>query len=195
MHTPEEFAQQWLLVSSSELVTYIPKEMTDTTLQLTTKSFLALGGLPKETSHTFMEFDQKSYQPYLRHLKDFLRLERDDFVQYYAIGNLEHGIICINANDQDKIVVIDIEYPADVDNGSTRTYREDQPDEQFMNSSVAQLAECLLAYERFWHAESISPESAEQMRTALKEIDPPCMEKWTFWWRETQHEVLFEDPL
>ncbi len=47
---------------------------------------------------------------------------------------------------------------------------------QFVNSSVRQLAECLLAY--------MGNQDPEQFRAAVLAIDPTAMADWSFWWHE-----------
>jgi hypothetical protein len=47
---------------------------------------------------------------------------------------------------------------------------------QFVNRSVSQLAECLLAY--------MGERDPERFRTAVRSIDPAAMAEWSFWWHE-----------
>lgn len=49
---------------------------------------------------------------------------------------------------------------------------------QYVNSSVSQLAECLLAY--------MGEEDAEQFRSAMQTIDPPALAEGSFWWHEAE---------
>lgn len=47
---------------------------------------------------------------------------------------------------------------------------------QFVNSSVSQLAECLLAY--------MGEQQAERFRAAVRSIDPAALMEYSFWWHE-----------
>ena len=47
---------------------------------------------------------------------------------------------------------------------------------QFVNSSVRQLAECLLAY--------MGEREPERFRSAVQVIDPAALAERSFWWRE-----------
>jgi len=48
---------------------------------------------------------------------------------------------------------------------------------QFVNTSVAKLGECLLAY--------MGEQDAERFRTAVRNIDPPAMDEGSFWFAES----------
>jgi hypothetical protein len=47
---------------------------------------------------------------------------------------------------------------------------------QFVNSSIRQLAECLLAY--------MGEHDADRFRVAIRQIDPPALTESAFWWYE-----------
>jgi len=49
---------------------------------------------------------------------------------------------------------------------------------QFVNSSVRQIGECLLAY--------MGEEDAERFRQAVREIDPVALTERSFWWQEAE---------
>jgi hypothetical protein len=49
---------------------------------------------------------------------------------------------------------------------------------QFVNTSVRQLGECLLAY--------MGEQEPERFRQAVRRIDPAALAKGSFWWHEAE---------
>lgn len=58
---------------------------------------------------------------------------------------------------------------------------------QFVNSSVSQLAECLLAYLGEW--------DPGRFRVTVLAIDPPALAVGSFWWHEAAGIALDSEPL
>jgi hypothetical protein len=90
------------------------------------------------------------------------QLDRELLAAYKVIGSAGAGTpICV-AEDTGAVVILDPEY-------RFRTIR-------FVNRSVRQLGECLLAY--------MGEQDAERFREAVRQIDPDAMAVGTFWWEE-----------
>lgn len=194
--SPEEFKRVWTSITDDKLIAYRYEEMANCTLKKDTKDFLAIAGLPDECSPNLF-FHEKLSSLNLISLKESLLLERDDLIYHYLIGISDNTSICIDANDEDKIVIIDIEYPAEIDAGM-----KGRIPIQLMNSSVGQLAECLLVYLQFWldiqkekKGGTFSSESTEArtayLQSMMYKIDPPCMDEEAFWPAQTDERALF----
>ena len=187
----QAFRHRWRLTArEDEGINYAPGELTfyssseldHTNLSPATKKFLIEGGLPKETVHGCIDFNAKIASSTIESLKDQILLEGDHFNHYYIIGNVENGWICINSDAKDQVVVVDTDYPDLVESGKNASSRHYQG-EFFMNSSVVQLAECLLTYQEFWHEHKEMNEALqEELQEKMRAIDPACMEENTFWW-------------
>jgi hypothetical protein len=50
---------------------------------------------------------------------------------------------------------------------------------QFVNSSIRQLGDCLLAY--------LGEQDAERFRAVVGEIDPAALAERSFWWQEAEN--------
>ena len=60
-----------------------------------------------------------------------------------------------------------------------------------MNSSIAQMTECVLAYQKLWLESKIDDKTAvEDLQNKIREIDPACMERDAFWWYESKYDTL-----
>lgn len=70
--------------------------------------------------------------------------------------------------------------PLCVENGSGTVWLLDHEDRfrtrQYVNGSVSQLAECLLAY--------LGEQQPERFRSAVWAIDPAALDERSFWWHE-----------
>jgi hypothetical protein len=88
--------------------------------------------------------------------------EREQLASYRMIGSDGAGNpLCIE-QDTGAVVLLDCE-----DRFRTR---------QFVNNSVCQLAECLLAY--------MGEQDPERFRAVLRAIDPAALAEKSFWWHE-----------
>ena len=192
---PEHFAHQML-------VTYSYDEMAKCLMQQNTKEFLNTVGLPAFPT-LGLAFNEKISFSTLENLKTHLGLRNDDFARHYVIGSSDNTSICIDANNQDKIVMIDIDYAGDVDYRLTKTYPRRYRRVLFMNNSVRQLAECLLAFSKLesniWvnKQELLNQKSAAahtaDLEMIMKNIDPDCLNEDTFWWMQVDEETLFDE--
>lgn len=191
----KQFRTKWLLVSpESDLTTYDYSNLENTDLSQEAKDFLVTGGIPKETWHNSMTFNEKIYGSNIVSLKDQVSLINNDFAHYYVIGSVENGWICINSNLNNKIIIVDVEYPNTVDSGKSKRSSSDRyQGEQFMNSSLPKMAECVLAYQRFCQESEVDDQSINNLQNSMREIDLACMEENTFWWYETQTDTLNAD--
>ena len=194
----KEFRHWWRLVaredeginySPGELTFYSSLEIDHTNMSPETKKFLMEGGLPKETVHSSMTFNEKIYTPHVESLKNQILLEGDYFVHYYIIGSLENRWICVDSDAGDQVLVVDVDYPSLIE------YEEASSDEYqgewFMNSSVAQMAECVLTYQKFCSESELSNATAvKYLQDRMNAIDADCMKEGTFWWYETQYDTL-----
>ena len=178
------------IFQEDEITTYSHEELKNTILLPETKEFLVIGGLPKETAHASMTFNEKLYTSNVQSLKDQILLEGDYFAHYHVIGSVDNGWICVNSDADDQVLVLDVDYPSLVEyeqEASSDEYRG----KWFMNSSVFQMAKCVLAYQKFFRESSVDDETAvKDLRENMREIDPVCMEKNAFWWYETQYDTL-----
>jgi hypothetical protein len=93
---------------------------------------------------------------------DWSPAERERLAPYRTIGSDGAGNpLCVERGTE-AVVLLDHE-----DRFSTRL---------FINSSVRQLAECLLAY--------LGEQDPERFRAAVRAIDPVAMAQGSFWWHE-----------
>lgn len=196
-----DFSSKWRsVVRKDEFVNQAPNDLTvytcpdleSTTLLDSTKSFLIEGGLPKETAISSMTFDMKVYTPEVKSLKEHIFLEGNHFAHYYVIGNLENKWICINSTNKDQILAVDVDYPGVIEDGEEVS--DEYQEEWFINSSVVHMAECLLAYQKLYYEGKFNDETAiVALRDELRQIDLPCVNEGTFWWREINYELLNQD--
>jgi hypothetical protein len=93
---------------------------------------------------------------------DWSHADRERLVPYRMIGSDAAGNpICVEQNGG-AVVILDHEV-------AFRT-------SQFVNSSIHQLAECLLAY--------MGEQQPERFRQAVRGIDPAALAEGSFWWNE-----------
>lgn len=133
--TPEQFRQTWI-ANEDNLSPLSPDSLVGLNLKPSTVDFLTRVGLPFEAA-PFLSFVQNKADNYntinkLTKHYDFLEPEYD---KYVVIGSCSDGdVIAINTDDNDQIVWLD---------------HEDYFSSRFFNSSINNLAECLVIYRDF----------------------------------------------
>lgn len=96
---------------------------------------------------------------------DWTQLDRELLAAYRVIGSDGSGNpICVDERSG-AVVVLDPDY----------RFRA----MQFVNSSVRQLGECLLAY--------MGEQDGGRLRAAIESIDPAALAERSFWWQEVRN--------
>lgn len=188
---PSEFVTRWTSLprrpgwSPGELVT-TPPGQTPAPLSPSSLRFLAEAGLPAHAAPC-LRFDRiaeglKPVYEYYGSPPDSDEGERQRLEPYLMLGQDVGGdAICVDVANQERIVWLDHE--------GLRVL-------QFVNSGIAQLAECLLlyaemidAYER-GHGSDADPDNCppgliQQTAERLRAVDPRAMDAGCFW-----HQVM-----
>jgi len=195
--TADEFKNHWLTKTDVKLVPYSERELDNANIKPDTKSFLIEAGFP-EICAPFLSFNEKLYSDRLLSLKDYHNLENDDFLHFYVLGTeTSNGdIICIDSNDDDKILIVSNDHIHNIDQKSNLEYKEEFIPIMFINSSILKLAQSIFTFGEFvsnirkansgilFFDCDISKDQADQLRNSLKEVDDMCTEKNSFWWFE-----------
>ena len=156
-----------------------------------TKEFLIKAGLPENCS-PFLTFNQQIYYEGIKNIKEEYDLENDDFVNYYVIGGGDGVSVCVDTEREDQVVQIDIDHVYTVDMNEDTDYHEEYIPIRFMNTSIAHLAHCLVAYQNWMEGRSSAPdvqptESAlHTLATNLLRTDPDCLAEKSYWWFELE---------
>ncbi len=179
MITPEKFAELWS-IGPNELVRYPPSEVQSLSVSQESKSFLIKAGLPKDAP-PFLSFGFQFAREVLVPVSKAWGLPLN-FSCYRILGCTGSGDpICIDESTNGVVVYLNHD----------RDFKR-----IFMNTSIAQLAECLLAYRDFVN-QSINkrgtdayidgniPETAKEwLANQIRTIDAPALHKESFWGNE-----------
>lgn len=180
MISPQEFARLWELGCNMdcELMTWTAKSLEDIRLPTVSKQFLIDAGLPANTA-PFIGFDGSKNDCVANVAGE--RTLSDEYRAYWEIGFTGSGDpICIH-EPSGRIVYINHDFNFEI---------------VFMNSSVPQLAECLLSYQSFvrrvnqqnghraWLNDDIPSELLVWLTTQFSQIDPNALDEECFWWNE-----------
>jgi hypothetical protein len=179
--TPEEFINKWDCIKNGPLNKFKEVDLMNTYFSDEVKRFLSIGGLP-ETPPPYLEFTSSQFKP----ITDVFDMP-EQFQKYWVLGSTGSGNpICITEKDENIVSLT---------NG-------DNYKVIFVNSSLNQFAECILAYvSMIDKAIEINGEDAyidndipkvvmEWLKGELEKIDSKCMEAGFFW--STEFENLFE---
>jgi hypothetical protein len=176
MLTPNQFVQRWnaeALAKSADLddeqLATLPSRRTADFPRLPemTRKFLAEAGLPKSCA-PFLSFNDLAHG--LRHVWDVFspgqwKPEEKRGLEHYAMIGFDgsDNPICVDERDG-RVVAIEHELLFTTNAGDRRV--------MFVNSSVVQLAECLLL---------VAPPRSNAVLEAIKRIDAPAAVKGAFW--------------
>jgi len=198
--TADEFKTHWLAKTDVKLVSYADRELDSANIKPDTKSFLIESGFP-EICAPFLSFNEKLYSDQLLSLKDYHNLENDDFSHFYVLGTETNNgdMICIDSNDDDKILVVSNDHIHNIDQKVNLEYRQEFIPIMFINSSILKLAQSIFTFGEFINSIrrtnngilffdcDISKDQAAQLRNSLKKVDNMCTEKNNFWWFEIEN--------
>lgn len=181
MITPEEFINKWNVNKDGPLIKFNNQDIMVADFSDDVKRFLSIGGLP-ETPPPYLEF----IYPEIRPITNVFDMP-EQFQNYWFLGTTGSGDpICIT-EEEENIVFLN--------NG-------DNYKEIFVNSSLNQFAECMLAYVSMIDKaievngedafiENDIPESViDWLKEELERIDSKCMQTGYFWY--TEYENLLE---
>ncbi|WP_071460721.1 SUKH-4 family immunity protein [Bacillus massilinigeriensis] len=180
MILPEEFNDKWDVVKDGPLIKFNDQDLEGALFSDEVKRFLSIGGLP-ETPPPYLEFT--SSQAILSRVTKALNMP-EDFQEYWFLGSTGSGDpICIIENLENIVFL---------NNG-------DNYKEVFINSSLPQFVECLLAYSKMIDkAIEVNGEDAyidndipefviNWLREEFERIDYKCMAKGSFWFAEIEN--------
>lgn len=179
MITPERFVSEW---GPGALVRNSPAAFRGVCLPQATEDFLVKAGLPEET---VLQLSFERPENELPRLWDTFHEQYDlprEYNRYLAIGVGYVPIICIDEKEKGAVYAIDV---------------AGHHASSFMNSSVPQLAETLLAWRASvqW-AEQNEPEDEEaieyarQLEQTIRQIDFKAMEDSGSYWRQALRDAL-----
>lgn len=181
MITPEEFIDRWDVIKDGPLNKFKEEDLMDTDFSEDVKRFLSIVGLP-ETPPSYLEFTP----PKLRRITDLFDMP-EQFKKYWFLGSTGSGDpICITEKEENIVFL---------NNG-------DNYKEVFVNSSLNQFAECILAFismidkaievngEDTFIDNEIPQPIIDWLKEELERIDSKCMQTGFFW--STEYENLFE---
>ena len=163
--TPEEFLKRWNELPASFIAEmdyrelyFRPQESELRKCNEQTKKFLSIAGLP--AAGAYLEF-QEGIVSHILDIwgspEDWSEEDRKALENYSWFGDNGSGdTICIDHNNNDIIVMLDHEY------GFVPIF--------FINSSIAQFAECLLVYETFL-SEVVKEDGEEEVEATLIDLD------------------------
>jgi len=180
MILPEEFNEKWDVNKDGPLIKFNSKELSSANFTDKVKSFLSIGGLP-ETPPPHLEFI--SSKALLRPVTIVLN-KPEVFQNYWFLGSTGSGDpICIVERTENIVFL-----------NNTDNYNE-----VFINSSINQFAECLLAYSKMIDkAIEINGEDAyidneipnsviNWLKGELERIDANCINQNYFWFIEIEN--------
>ncbi len=179
MISPGKFISEW---GTGELVRNSPKAFDNTHIPTASRDFLVKAGLPKNAILQ-LNFDRPEDE--LPRLWDAFHDQYDlppDYNRYLAIGVGYVPIICLDESEEGNIYAIDVagHHPS-----------------SFMNSSVPQLAETLLAWrastewaEQNEPNDEESAQYAQHLEQTLQRIDFRAMEDKNSYWRQALRDAL-----
>ncbi|MDQ0231492.1 SUKH-4 family immunity protein [Metabacillus malikii] len=181
MITPEEFIDRWDVNKYGPIYKFNRQDLKVTKLSDDVKRFLLLGGLP-ETPPPYLELSS----PQIRPITDVFDMPQH-FQKYWFFGSTGSGDpICITEKEENIVLL---------NNG-------DNYKEVFVNSSINQFVECILAYvsmidkaievngEDAFIDNDIPESVVDWLKRELERIDSRCMQAGFFW--STEYENLFE---
>ncbi|MCM3004563.1 SUKH-4 family immunity protein [Priestia koreensis] len=183
MIVPEEFNEKWDVGKNGPLIKCNADDLMSTNFSDNVKTFLTVGGLP-ESPPPYLEFT--SLKSCIRPITSVFNLP-EAFQKYWFLGSTSASdSICIVEN-QEHIVVL---------------HHSNRDQEVFINSSINQFAECLLAYvkmidraielngEDAFIDQDIPESVISRLKESLRSIDATCIEEECFWF--TEIESLYE---
>jgi hypothetical protein len=126
----EEFRTQWNAGGGSKLITFHPKALAPLKIPVDAKEFLTRAGLP-ESAPPFLTFDYDRTSFVVPKMTETWTLPAE-FARYRQIGETgNEDPICLDEESNGMVVCLN---------------HEGDFERVFINSSVAQLAECLLVF-------------------------------------------------
>jgi hypothetical protein len=178
MIKPEDFKRLWQIDVKSKLYSFSDDSVGLLNIPFEAKKFLVEAGLPEEAA-PLLTFGVISKKP-LELASDVFGLPKG-FSRYYIIGSNGSGDpICIDEANEGAIVLLnhDCKFKS-----------------VFVNTSVMQIAESLLAYRDLVN-DAIKENGTdayldwnipicllEQTKSVIQKIDPVALEKETFWFQ------------
>jgi SUKH-4 immunity protein len=181
MITPEEFIDRWDSIKNGPLYKFKEQDLMNTDFSNDVRRFLSIGGLP-ESPPPYLEFTSPKFRP-ITNVFDM----PEQFHKYWFLGSTGSGDpICITEKEENIVYL---------NNG-------DNYKEVFVNSSLNQFAECILAYvsmidkaievngEDAYIDNDIPQSVMEWLKEELERIDSKCLQGGFFW--STEYENLFE---
>ncbi len=192
MITPEQFKNAWenpsfpieKFVLKHERLIPLPEEHAGLLyLPEVIREFMRVAGLPNSAA-PFLSFNERDHT-----LKTYASVAQADarFDRYLVIGSDGGGnMICLDDQDSYSVVLLDH------DNSNAA---------EFVNSSVPQLAECLLAYRELVHRtqqenglnayldDEVPKEVAKWFIEQVIGIDPTALKEGAFWDSASNHYV------
>ena len=177
--TPEEFKNKWI-TGGDELSPLSMSSLTGLGLSQPTIEFLTRAGLPFDAA-LFLSFVQNNDEAYntINRLMTHYDFLEPEYEKYVVIGSCSNGdVIAINTENKDQVAWLD---------------HEDYFSEQFFNSSINSLAECLLVYRDFIKTivtengedaimdSNFTDKQFENLKQSLIKADSVAMSKEGFW--------------
>ncbi len=179
MITPERFVSEW---GPDGLVRSSPNAFNKTRIPEASSEFLVKAGLPDET---ILQLSFERPEDELPRLWDAFHDQYDlppDYNRYLAIGVGYVPIICLDEKEEGSVYAVDVAGRNPI---------------SFMNSSVPQLAETLLAWRAAveW-AEQNEPEDeeaaeqAQRLEHEIRRIDSRAMADDSSFWQQALRDAL-----
>lgn len=179
MISPERFISEW---GTDELIRNSLNAFNNTNIPEASRDFLVKAGLPKDTVLQ-LSFDRPEDE--LPRLWDAFHDQYDlpiEYNRYLAIGVGYVPIVCLDEKEGGGIYAIDV---------------AGHHSNSFMNSSVPQLAETLLAWRSSTNwAEQNEPndeeamEHAQRLEQTIQRIDARAIEEKDSYWRQALRDAL-----
>lgn len=177
---PEEFVEQWDANKDGALIKFHAQDLIRINFSEDVKNFLTIGGLPVSPA-PYLEFT--SSQSLLRPLTTVFTVPVA-LQKYWYLGSTSSGNpICITEKKENIVFL---------NHGDTYN-------EGFINTSISQFAESLLAYSKMIdQAIEMNGEDAfidneipvtviDWLQTELRRIDAKSVEKGSFWFTEIEN--------
>ena len=170
--TVQDFTRKWKSGDDEPLVKLPPTAVKAVKIPDEARAFLTAAGLPRSAA-PFLGFGAMGEG--LRLVKDLSRRADPSVANLAIIGGDGAGNpICVS--EQGQVLLVE---------------HEDMTTSTFMNSTVQQLAECLLAARTIYEMDDIPRKTLATMFVSqIEKIDPPAMVEGAFWKSET---AMFAD--
>jgi len=173
-----DFVELWKSDEEPEELVQVSKEaIAEVHIPEDAKIFLESAGLPSSAA-PFLTFDALAQNPLQNAATDYDRLQAE-YARYWIIGGNSCGDpICVDEKEQGRVVYLNHDNNFDV---------------IFMNSSVPQLAECLLEYRTLleetqkmngpeaWLDRQIPSDIIKRLEDQILKIDHSAINSDSFW--------------